>query len=151
MSKFDNDALFNKVFAYCLTLGNPLFTGSRAMGLERKKSDWDVVMVLPTTGNVARLIINEFSGKFLLGGVYWQNMFIALNEDRYIIEIQDKRKPWYNFWTFRSKVHVILESSDYGDITNWYSATEYCKNHKEEARNKKNRIKIFERFGAKQK
>ena len=137
--------LVQQVFDYCVNLNKegPYFTGSRAIGAETAQSDWDIVMEIPNEDieAISKNICDAFCGKSLTESKYRVNFL----NDRFIIEI-------YHTWLFglvkiNPKIHVILENANYCNIERWKLATEYCRENKELARDKKERIKIFRFFG----
>ncbi len=143
MDKFPK--LFNEVFDFCKLYGQPYFTGSRAMGLETKESDWDIVMEV--SNESIEFISERIQGVF---GAKLLNYFDVnvMSNDRHILEIQNT--TLFGWWVIPPTIHVVLENAECCNIERWKLATEYCKANKEAARDKKERVKIFTFFGVPQ-
>ena len=132
-----------KIFKFCQKYDG-IFTGSRAMKLENKNSDWDFVVVVDNHmfNKFPHKIINRFGGTIKPYDEYGDSLYGI----RIIIEIWCERK-WWGLFNAPPKVNVIIDNKKYTSIDCWIQATEFCKKNPDEAREKIDRIDIFEKIG----
>jgi hypothetical protein len=138
-----------KVFDYCNNKSETVFTGSRAIGVGTKNSDWDFVMCVSEYDmyKFPYILANHFDGKILEGGEY--SLFES--NQRIVIEICPNK--WF-FGLFKGDtvIHVIIEREEEGlpILTFWKVATNYCRENPDKCKNKLDRLNIFSYFGVKQ-
>jgi hypothetical protein len=142
MNESKMPAKVENIFRFCQKYGG-VFTGSRAMGLENKNSDWDFALVLEEEQfyRFPQKICNRFGGYLKK-----EDDYSPLVGVRHVIEIWCERK-WLGLFNAPPKVNVIIDNGDLTSIQCWIDATEYCKANPEKAKNKLDRIDIFESFG----
>lgn len=133
-----------KVFDFCNSKYETVFTGSRAIGVNSESSDWDFAICVPKNkmDKLAYLICKEFDGEILNGGRY--SLFES--GERLVISIRPN-KWFFGLFDGDTVIHIIIDCDDFTSINCWKNATEYCKLNPQKCQTKADRIEIFENYG----